>query len=73
MVKGLETVKLRKARGLIPDGLVQTRIQNFVSNCPNLGGGARQVGLNRVNLAGKRKLEGQRNEPNCKKVKGHAD
>jgi hypothetical protein len=73
MVKGLETVKLRKARGLIPDGLVQTRIQNFVSNYPNLGGGARQVGLNRVNLAGKRKLEGQRNEPNCKKVKGQAD
>jgi hypothetical protein len=29
IVKGLQTVRLRKTRGLIPDGLVQTRILNF--------------------------------------------
>jgi hypothetical protein len=35
----LDTVKLRKTRGMVPDGLVQVRISNFLQSFPNLGRG----------------------------------
>ena len=70
IVKGLQTVRLRKTRGLIPDGLVQTRILNFTRKFPNLGGRTSdQAGSRRVNYSGKQKLCGQ-HEPSCKKMKG---
>ena len=39
IVKGLQSVRLRKTRGAYSDGLVQTRILNFTRKFPNLGGG----------------------------------
>ena len=69
IVKGLQTVRLRKTRGLIPDGLVQTRILNFTRKFPNLGGGTSDQGGSSIdNYSGKRKLCGQP-EPSCKKMK----
>jgi hypothetical protein len=57
-VRNLEVVKIRKTRNVIPDGLVQCRIQNFVKHFPNLRGGGSEesesTGANRVNQCEKR-------------------
>ena len=37
--KGWSTVRLRKTRNMVPDGLVQVRINNFMRTFPNLGRG----------------------------------
>ena len=34
--KGWSTVKLKKTRNIVPDGLVQVRISNFLRDFPNL-------------------------------------
>ena len=74
VVKGKETVQLRKRRGFAPDGLVQMRIQNFVESFPNLGGGRiLSSGANRVNPDRKRKFDDQVNDPDSGKKRKAAD
>ena len=70
-VRNFEVVKMRKARNVIPDGLVQCRIQNFVKHFPNLrGGGADEMESTGVNQCGKRQRETQTEiSSNCKKMK----
>ena len=52
-VRNFEVVKMRKARNVIPDGLVQCRIQNFVKHFPNLRG----VGLMKWKVVGLTSVE----------------
>ena len=76
VVNGLETVKLRKVRGIIPDGLFQARISNYVASFPNLGGGPLSNENDKCvgggGISRKRKPE-QLNSPDCKRSRESMD
>jgi hypothetical protein len=78
--KKLDTVKLRKLQGMVPDGLVQVRISNFIQSYPNLNGGpSTWINLtfeneneNLVGITGKSKSFDQLECPNVsKRLKGN--
>ena len=68
-------MKLRKTRGMVPDGLVQVRTSNFIQSLTNLKGGpSTQMNLtlenensNFVGITGKRKSFDQLEGPNVSK------
>ena len=72
VVNGIEVVRTRKTRGMVPDGLVQARINNFVMKFPGLGGDGQNEsassGSNRVSGSEKRKLDNP-SEIDCRKGK----